>query len=260
MKQYMKLLIYVLMPHIFALNAWWCDGAFQENIGPIFNFARYKLDGIPKIQGYLAGIHADIIHRYPSRYYMNAHFDGRWNAGFVCGDLDLKSQISDYRPEVDLGYSFFTCNDNYIITPIAGLGFYYLANELKPNVITYKYNNLYVPVGFDLLWREKEHFQVNVMATYRIDAWTRLNFKAPCEELCSKVELKQTQGVHVEIPMTWFLDKQILCYQAHLKIVPFFDWNRFGSANEASSQGICFAIPELNRWYLGLHIDLGVRY
>ncbi len=256
-RQLSALLTLLLTP---ALGAFWHDGAFQENIGPIFNFARYDIDGLPKIQGYLAGIHADIIHRYPSHYYMNAHFDGRWNAGFICGDLDLKSQIRDYRPELDLGYSFFSCNDEYIFTPITGLGFYYLSNELKPNVITNRYFNLYVPVGFDLLWRKKEHFQINLKATYRIDAWTRVKIKTPCETLCNKVDLKRTQGLHVELPMTWFLDKHLCCFPLHMKVVPFFDWNQFGRSDEANSQGICFAVPQLRRWYLGLHIDIGVRY
>lgn len=241
----------------------------QLNVGPLFNFARYKLGCLPKIEGYLAGVHTDLIYGRPycapvSDWYGYLRFDGRWNAGYVCGKDDLKSQIKDYRPEAAIGYNYCICDETTFITPFVGLGFYYLSNELKPDIITYKYNNLYVPIGADFYWRAKEHFQVEVFAEYRIDVWTRLKLRTPCVPICDKIKLSRTNGVHVEVPMTWFIDKEwCWCSQdfgMQAKVVPFFDWNRFGYAKEGNSEGLCYNVPKLQRWYLGLHIDIGVNF
>lgn len=247
----------------------WCEqDNSQLNVGPLFNFARYKLGCLPKFEGYLAGVHADYIYGRPvceplSDLYGYLRFDGRWNAGYICGKDLLKSNINDYRPEFGIGYNVNVCNDQYF-TPFVGLGFYYLSNKMKPVIMTYKYLNLYVPIGANHLWRVKDCFQVELMAEYRIDAWTRLKLKTPDVKICDKIKLHRTNGVHVELPMTRFYDVDMCwcseTFHMQTKVVPFFDWNRFGSANEGNSQGLCLAVPELKRWYLGLHVDLGINF
>ncbi len=238
------------------------DQTFQNNAGPTFNIARFKLGCIPKIQGYLAGIHFDWIHSKPSRFYMNLEFDGRWNAGFVCGDLDTKSQIKDYRTQFDVGYNWFLSDEKQsFITPFVGVGFYHLSHELKPcNIMTYRYFNVFVPVGINALWCAKEdRFDIGLQFYYRADAWTRLKMTIPCIETCDKIELKRSHGFHAEMPFIWYHSwNRRANFQT--KIVPFFDWNRFGRADEANCNGICLNIPRLDQWYLGLHIDLGIRF
>jgi hypothetical protein len=240
----------------------------QVNVGPLFNFARYNFGNLPKIEGYLAGVHTDLIYGRSycdplSDLYLNLRFDGRWNAGFVCGQDELKSQIKDYRPELNIGYNWCICDESYYLTPLTGIGFYYLSNELKPNIITNRYFNVYVPIGANLLWQAKRHFQVELAAEYRINAWTRLKLQTPDLNVCDKLKLTHTNGVHVEVPMTWFLDTYSCCFNdLHLqcKVVPFFDWNRFGNVNERNFEGLCLPVPELKRWYLGLHVDIGVNF
>lgn len=234
----------------------------QLNVGPIFNFARYNLGCLSKIQGYLAGIHFDFRSDRPSWLFTVIQFDGRWNAGFICDRFNTRSKIADYRPEMLLGYTFYCDQEKtQSFTPFLGLGFYHLKSRLKPNIITYKYFNLYVPVGFEARWDVRPgEFDIALRVFYRIDAWTRLKVFTPCVEQCEceKIRLKRSQGVHVELPCSWYHQKKrvTLLY----KMVPFFDWNRFGRAKEGNCNGICFDIPCLDRWHLGLELNFGIQF
>lgn len=279
--------------------------------GPLFNFARYTFNNkvdccqCPHEQGYLAGLHVDISHSRPSHWYFNAQFDGEWNAGYVNNTANTFLQIKDYRPETVFGYNFFIHTNHYYITPFTGLGFYYLSTEFKNQSVTNKYNNLYIPIGFNATWNVHpecfenvvECFTAGITAVYRIDAWTRLKVDADCGDTCSSScsdtcsssddcpvyscpppsicipalgygicenSLKpnsRTQGVHVELVCTWFPT-----FNDSVNFIatggPFFDWNRFGSACGTSCEyyGTSVPLPELTRWYLGFHAQLGIRF
>jgi len=275
---------------------------FSATVGPLFNFARYKFNNnnveccnglttncceFPRAQGYLAGLHVDFTHSRPSHWYANVQFDGEWNAGYVNNTANTFLQVKDYRPEFDFGYNFFIQKNHYFITPFIGLGFYYLSTEFKHQMMSNKYNNLYIPIGFNATWNVHpecyenvvECFTIGITATYRIDAWTRVSVdncpnvycNNPCNascvipayNLCAN-HLKpnsRTQGVHIEMPCTWFPTYNNDAINFIAVGAPFFDWNHFGSACATSCEtdaGI--PIPRLNRWYLGVHAQLGIRF
>lgn len=284
---------------------------WSTTVGPLFNFARYKFDTdvgccngptnncceFPHAQGYLAGIHVDISHSRPSHWFFNLQFDGEWNAGYVNNTENMFLQIKDYRPETDFGYTFFINKNHYFITPFTGFGFYHLSTEFKKQMLTNKYNNIYIPIGFNATWNVHpecyedvvECFTMGITASYRIDAWTRLkvvtdggvdcpNGLCPdlcCDNSCNKPctpkicnpcddRLKpqsRTQGVHTEIVCTWFPTFNNDSINFIATGGPFFDWNRFGGACATSCES-CATVPvaQLTRWYLGFHAQLGLRF
>lgn len=285
------------------------EQSWSTSVGPLFNFARYTFDNdvdccntaplccdFPHAQGYLAGLHFDFTYSRPSRWYANLQFDGEWNAGYVNNTANTFLQIKDYRPEFDFGYNFFINKNHYFITPFTGLGFYYLSTEIKNEVLTNKYNNLYVPVGLNVTWNVHpdcfenvvECFTAGLTAEYRIDAWTRLKIttdggtncpNGTCPDLCcdsscdqsctpevcnpcdDKIKLNsRTHGLHVELVFNWFPT-----FNEKVNFIavgaPFFDWNRFGSAcvsNCESDAGV--PVPKLTRWYVGFHAQMGIRF
>lgn len=251
------------------------ENQYQFNLGPLFNYARYNLGCLPKIHGYLAGIHADFQLNTPSCIYTEIDFDARFNAGFICGCDDTKSKIRDYKVEWFLGYNWdglgerwSACQD-VTLTPFAGVGFYFLSNELKPNIIDYRYFNVFVPLGFKAHWDVcSDTFAVELQALYRADAHTQAEVDTPCiddEDCdCEKLCLNRSHGVHVEVPLIW---NDICTWEIggcetefQMKVVPFFDWNRFGSAAEVNSNDLCIEVPQLDRWHLGLHVDFGILF
>lgn len=144
-----------------------------------------------------------------------------------------------------------------------------------------------------------ECFTAGINAEYRIDAWTRLKIatgccpsygcdtsscNASCDTSCDSscdipctppayfpcddlIKLdSRTQGVHVELVFTWFPTfNEKINFEA--VGAPFFDWNRFGRAcvpttTCAQTYGCNpnLPVPQLDRWYLGFHAQLGIRF
>ncbi len=281
-KNYLGLLLCTVLLKS-SLCAYHDEKYWQHNVGLLFNFARYELGNLHDIEGYLAGLHWDLSHQSACGLYMNLQFDGHWNAGPLCSDdecndVDLKARVRDFRPELDLGYTFATCEERLFFTPYIGFGFFYLENKLKPQNVEYKYFNINVPIGAQVLWNVSDCFDLGLGVTYRIDAWTRLKLDIPnligendCNVVSSnntcgnndddsdRIELDRTHGVHVELPMIWKI-RQGSCVDIQAKVVPFFDWNEFGEADECTPNNLPIEVPELKQWYLGLHVNIGISF
>lgn len=279
----------------------------QINLGPTINYAHYEFGCDPNIRGALAGLHFDFEHIKPKREYVSVRFDGRWNAGSVSDCFQEKNQIRDYRTELDLGYNHIWCEQNMRLTPFVGVGFLYfsLEAECASPELKNRYYNVFVPVGFKYEWTINDCFSWGALAEYRIDAWTRLKVNEECGLECERAQLHpRTQGLLIEMPFTWF-GKESVChpFSWQVKVVPYFDWNRFGGtcesdcisnscttscvnpcssssscttscSNPCSSSSSCSQIlcpfdpcestpcdvSRLNQWYVGAHVDLGIRF
>ncbi|MFC1841538.1 hypothetical protein ACFLYA_00535 [Candidatus Dependentiae bacterium] len=237
----------------------------QSNLGIDFNYARYKLGALSDMSGYLAGLHVDFYYKKPRSALVGLYFDGRWNAGHICSDInccnffDLRSCIDDYMTSFHLGYNATTCDDTFMLTPFSGVGFYFLSNKLNPNIIEYKYFNVYVPLGMEFQWDIKDHFNVGLNATYRLDAHTRVKMILPCIKICEKIKLKRSHGFKLEIPLIW---NHTYCKRVNFqtKVVPFFDWNKFGASKKTNRYCIPIQIPCMKRWHLGLSVLIGISF
>ncbi len=297
----------------------------QVNLGPLVNYADYKFDCTSKLQGALVGLHFDWEHSRPKREFVLVRFDGRWSAGKEKG-CNIQDRIQDYRPELDFGWNFNPCwcGRRSVITPFFGLGFIYEQNKIgaessscpfsgcasscsnscsnscsdscssSSDSNSIRYYNIYVPVGLRVDWKHSECFQWGLNVEYRIDAWTRLQVGEDCNTLCNKVKPHhRTQGVLLEVPFQWNF-REGECVDWHVRLVPFFDYNKFGSANcecgcsstcsnscsdSCSSSSSCCSqnvlgvlencdpevtsgceIPSLRQYYAGARLDLGVRF
>lgn len=225
---------------------------FKVSVGPTFNYAQYKADdATSKIQGYLAGIHTHFEYQRDKKFHAEIQFDGRWNAGLVCDSNNRRFRIKDYRPELYLGYRFNFCGTGFYVGPFTGLGFYYLSAR-QPNVEKNRYYNLFVPVGLDMRWLNcEEDFEVGLRVLYRADVYNRLRRNDP--DMAMKFKMRRNHGVHVEAPLTWY--KEHSCtVDWMMRVVPFFDWNKFGAAKEVNN------IPSLYRWHLGTRLEFGIRF
>lgn len=80
-----------------------------------------------------------------------------------------------------------------------------------------------------------------------------------CDNGC-KIHLSRTHGIHLSVPMTWSYNYEDACVNWQTKIVPFFDWNKFGCAQEVNENNLPVEIPRLKQWYLGLHVDVGINF
>lgn len=232
---------------------------YTFHAGPTINFARFSFENLPKLQGCLAGVHADVIHKHESNISTRVKFDARWNAGHISGESSLKGHISDYRPELDLGYRI-AINKTVSFLPFTGVGFYLLAAKLTNDDITRQFYNIYVPVGAQVIWKIKgSNFDIGIAGEYRINTWSRAKLKIPNIGSTNKIKIRHSEGVLIEMPMTWHFHTDY-GVKIHSKIVPYFDWNRFGRSQSVSINNTAFNALSVKQWYLGLHADVGIHF
>lgn len=243
------------------------DHRWIENTGLLFNYAHYSFGDLPDYSGYLAGLHVDFEHRYKECVRTEVRFDGAWNAGHICAENDLKANINDFRTMFDIGYIMTPCSDTWSVTPYLGFEFVYLSNKLCPQDVTYKYYLIYVPIGFLSEWKFSDEFSAGLSFQYEIEAWQNLTMRNPnivpltmgncCKDM--DIELTRSYGIHIEMPFTRQLVCNSNCYELQTKLVPFFDWHKFGEAKACNNQ-LTPLIPHLTEWYLGVHWNIGIRF
>lgn len=262
------------------------SNSLSLNVGPTFNYARFKageLNGstsnLPKVAGYMAGIHADLTYEHACHLFARLRFDGRWNAGDITrfdfvtvpGELNAERfKVRDFRPEFNIGYTFGLgdCCD-FEVTPFTGVGLIYLQTharnrpnaplaERRPQDRRY---NVYVPVGVQLDWARSDCFSVGLIAEYRIGVWDR--FERRNENVNpvtkNKVDLNRANSFLVEVPLTW-AKETCHCFDWQFKVVPYFDWTRWGGLKRNQETPITNADVRLRQWYVGLHVDFGINF
>lgn len=249
---------------------------FSTNAGIDFNYARFKLDNVAPQSGYLAGPHFDFAYKKPWSVYTGVNFDARWNAGLFCSSNNLcnssclqggdaQAQVNDYFVDWQLGFYFDNEEQTFNAIPFLGIGFQQLAFELEPNILDYKYRQIYVPIGLEFLYNSPRDFSIGIKGVYRAGAWNRLRITTPCVEddcnsACSdQFKLRYSQGVYIEIPaiLHYRQDKNV---GFHMTCAPFFDWNRFAGTCDCNSNGVVFPIPRNTRWYVGMNMNLGITF
>ncbi len=235
---------------------------FTFHVGPTFNFASFKFGRLPKADGFLTGIHADIIHKHKhSNITTRIKFDGRWNTGHIKSGTIHNAKIKDYRPELDLGYRIsFGKHSPFSLLPFTGVGFYGLSTRLSSHLIRRQFYNVYVPLGVQLIWKIKNtNLDIGLAGEYRINTWSRVKLKIPQVGSTNKLKIRHVEGLLVEMPMTWHFHTDY-GVKIHTKVVPYFDWNRFGRAQSITVNNRLIRNGKVEQWYLGLHADVGMHF
>jgi hypothetical protein len=261
-KQHILLLLFAALPLIARHQH------LAMNFGTVFNYARYTLGCLEPQSGYLVGPHFDFSYQKSYRPFFGLEFDGRWNAGFISDkNSTTRADVADYIPATYLGFTFDTADHAFRITPFTGLGYYRLSYQLEPDMLTYQYNQIFVPVGLNFNYHFERNFSIGLDTMYRVGAYNHLKLKTPCitpddcTDECNgnSLKLNYSSGFRVRMPFVChYRNGKKVAFNTTL--APFFDWNKFASTCDANSQGIVFPIPTNTRWYLGVMANLGISF
>lgn len=230
-------------------------------LGPSLQYGRFHQNCLDAQKGFLSGPSAGLEITYPWRPYFGLFFDGLWSVANFCSEDGLFINSAQYNTMMKLGFNFGGNNTSFIVTPYTGVGFLHLSHELKKDLITYKYNNVYIPLGLRFLHELSECFSWEFLIHYRADAYTRLKVSTPC--LCDtddcKIKLKRTDGVFASLPLTWTYGQERRVGFI-TKLTPTFDWQRFNCPDDCCENGVALNIPQLKHWKLGFQAMLGITF
>ncbi len=216
------------------------------------NYARLFFEDSPKVRGYLAGPQIGYEYQH-CRFFTDVAFEGYFNAGPLCGRFAQESKVRDYYANWRIGPSFCLCCDKLQLNPYLGFGFERFLNMQDPRVdgLTYKYTKLFVPIGVKGYWCVHEQVTMGLEAEFRPDVFARVRF-------CSnKIDIDRKYAARLQLPLMLHIGCQ---ETVSLNLIPFFDWNKFGQADECTCNGIPLPIPDLTRWYAGFKVELAFTF
>jgi len=237
------------------LQAISCAAESEIYIGPHFHYTRVDFNTPTDVEGYMGGVTVGGGYQW-CNLFTNVDFEGSWNSGPITGVPCERSSLREYFLEWKAGRDFCQkCFDKvFVFRPYVGFGWDRFINQQNPQGmgLKYEYDKLFVPVGIYAYWLENSCFKCGVQFEWRPDVYS-------CLRLSSanfNIEWDQAFRAQLPIEMSWAW----CCQCFDLKIVPFFDWNRFGRVKDESPNQVMVDIPELTRWNLGLRVLLGYNF
>lgn len=213
---------------------------FYLNVGPHHNYTRMKFNNPQKLDGFLTGLTVNTGYKF-NGFSIFANYEGYWSAPNLYGNPCQESKVSEqlvfgafkYR------YSFFAL---YL-----GFGYNFFKNTQDPRTadLTYRFKKLILPVGVQFYWDISSHFAMSLQGEARPDVWSRIRV------IKKNFNAEKKLAARIQLPFQFKYDN------FSFRLIPFFDWNRFGKTTKKLSNCIPFAIPKLTRWDLGLRLLFG---
>lgn len=223
-------------------------------VGPHFHYTNLKFNNPENLEGYAGGVTAGIDFSW-CYLFSNVEFEGTWNAGPITGCPCERSDLTEYFVEGKLGANFSFCCDQLCFQPYTGFGWDRFENEQDPKTVSlcYRYDKLFVPVGFYLNWIFCNCNSWGLQFEWRPDVSSclkllHIDLKTRCE-----------QAFRVQSPIRFNYDDCCRC-GFWLEVVPFYDWNKFGQVKEKNEDGVDLPIPSLRRWNVGLRLLFGWEF
>ena len=231
-------------------------------IGSELFYTRFH-QGCPCPQkGFLSGPTFNFRWTRPWRIYLGVFFDGLWKIGHICSRDGIFIDSNQYEALFKIGVPCINNNETFIITPHLGLDFLHFFHKIENCIVTYRYNSIAIPMGFEFSHLTSEHFYWQLRAYYRLDAYTRLKVETPCayETTDCKIKLKRAHGIHLELPLSC-----VYRAQERVSIIlqwsPTFDWQKFSCADPCDCKNNPrLPIPELKSWKLGTKAIFGINF
>lgn len=219
--------------------------------GPHFHYTNLEFNNPTQLKGYMGGVTAGLDFSC-GYFFSNAEFEGSWNAGPITGTPCQRSSLTEYFVELKLGGNFSFCCDQLCFQPYTGFGWDRFENTQDPKTaaLCYRFDKLFVPVGFYLNWNIYDCNYWGIQFEWRPDVSSCLRLlKIDLKTLCK-------QAFRIQSPIRFNYNCCSPCC-IWTEVVPFFDWTEFGKVKEKNSDGVPVPIPSLKRWNLGLRLVFG---
>jgi hypothetical protein len=202
-----------------------------------------KFNNPQKLDGFLTGPTINIGYKF-NNFSLFANYEGYWSAPNLCGNPCQKSKVSEQLVFGALKYCY------HFFSLYLGLGYNAFKNRQDPCSadLTYRFKKLIIPIGIQFYWDISSRFAMGIQGEVRPTAWARIR------TIKMNFDAEKKVAARIQLPF------QLKYDDFSVRLIPFFDWNRFGKTTEKLSNCIPFAIPNLTRWDLGIRLLLGYYF
>ncbi|MGE3953765.1 MAG: hypothetical protein AB7F31_01020 [Parachlamydiales bacterium] len=226
---------------------------YEIYAGPHFNYTHLKFNNPSDLEGYQGGVTTGLTAQC-GRYFSNLNFEGTWNAGRITGVPCQRSSLAEYFVELQVGRGCLFCSSWFI--PYVGFGWDRFENRQDPGQanLLYQYDKLFIPVGFYLM-REFCGWEGALQFEFRPDVYDNLRLVG------LNLDPHWGYAFRVQLPFRRdFILPWWKCRHMTFRLVPFFDYNRFGRVRVLNSVEAPLVIPRLERWSAGLRVLVGTIF
>lgn len=240
---------------LLATNAAALSATCSFYAGPHFNYTRLDFDTPSDSEGYEGGVTVGVEKQFDCLF-SSVDFEGYWNAGRITGPPSSRSSLEEFFVEWKMGTQYRgTCGCQPILfKPYTGVGWNYLENEQNPGPtsITYQHTQVFVPVGFFAYWCPLQCLRIGSQFEYRPGVYDCLHVDS------LHFDANFGHGFRIQLPIEFTGYWNCHCFEA--RIVPFYDWTRFGSVDDVTPNQVSVDIPGLTRWNLGIRLLFGICF
>ncbi len=221
-------------------------------IGGNYTHVNFKPKGNPSFRGNLGGAQGLYEFRPVDRFYGAAKL--AWKEGNTHGSAGKRSMLYIDTQE-RVGYTFGYDNSDGRFTLYTGLGYRYNGQKLSPNggpSLQFRYNEIYVPVGFNLDYSFNSWFCWGIDFTWMAQVYPTVlitSLKGARWSLTDKLA-----NFYVDLPFTFSLTKN----RRFLLIVkPFYERWLDGRTTAKTDEGIPLDLPGNTYNYWGVDLNFG---
>ncbi len=217
-----------------------CDDQFSSSftIGGNYTHVNFKPSGNSSFHGNLGG--AQGAYEYKSKGGFYAGITGSWKQGHMHGSAGKRSLLYIDTQE-RLGYTVTTKECEFSCTFFSGLGYRHYGQKLVPttgDTLKFRYNDLYVPVGFESDYSVYSWFSVGLDATWMAQVYPTVSI-TPLKG--SRWVLTKTfSNFSVKVPINFALTEN---RRFHLSFNPFYERWKDGHSTAKTSTGVSLGLP-----------------
>jgi hypothetical protein len=205
--------------------------------------------------GSLGGAQGIYEYRPMNRFYGGVKL--AWREGETRGHSGKRSLIYVDTQE-RLGYTFSTCNNDFSLSLYAGFGYRYFGQKLDPkggSSIKFRYNEIYIPVGFLADYAASSCFTIGAGFTWMPQIYPTVTI-VPLKG-ARWIITDKLANFYVEMPLTFTLtqDKRF-----SLIINPFYEYWQDGHSTAKTSDGTKLGIPGNTYNFAGVDVNFAYSF
>lgn len=223
-------------------------------MGVNYTWVRISPEGLDATSGNLGGLQALYEYKIPENVY--GALTLAWRQGSTDGSGTSRS-LCYIDLQERLGYTFKPWREKWFLTLFTGLGYRHYGEDVKTtgNLVTFNYNEFYIPLGFLSEYRIDSTFFLGLNFTWMPQAYPTVKI-TPLNGARWILD-GEIGNFRVALPFTYNFSKR---HQAFILFEPYFEYWQDGKTTAQTTLGTALNIPQNTYLFAGANLNIGVRF
>jgi hypothetical protein len=229
------------------------DPSSYVQFGANYTWTWIKPKGLHSTWGNTGGQQVSYEYKSPNRPYGGVTF--AWRSGNTDNNDDnMERSLCYIDVQERIGYTLSQCQ-KWTCSLFTGFGYRHYGEDVTsgPDLVTFEYNEFYVPIGI-LLEAKKMNGRTSVglNAIWMPQAYPTVKI-VPLQG-ARWILTNEWANFRVEFPITWHFSQK---YHGYLSVVPLFEYWTDGETTAKTELGTSLNIPSNTYMFAGVNLNFG---